>query len=76
MLTQKVTVATMVPGNSVRPRRCPVCAERLLQHSERLVTSTVPEKAIEENREGIDSNGAGYWIRTSDPLRVRQMLYR
>src|SRR5438445_1674862 len=21
-------------------------------------------------------SGAGYWIRTSDPLRVRQMLYR
>jgi hypothetical protein len=37
---------------------------------------TPPEKATEENGEVIDSNGAGYWIRTSDPLRVRQMLYR
>jgi hypothetical protein len=34
------------------------------------------EKAANESGEVVDSNGAGYWIRTSDPLRVRQMLYR
>jgi hypothetical protein len=37
---------------------------------------TAIEKEVESDGEVVDFNGAGYRIRTSDPLLVRQMLYR